>query len=363
MDYYGENSYFRFSAGCLESTCPERPSVSAAADAAACLASHFRRFSVGCDGFSHVHHLYALCSGISAAGRDVYVYENTDLPSFRFGFPLLSSDCGLFISENSTLRISVFGADRLPVSAELLAELMQNRNNDACAEKCGRITPAASFRSLYTANIREKLALPDEGLDAAVSCGTRSVRTLWEYIFTNENSNLVFQVSTDGQTVNAFSQKHGFIPAEKLLLAYAAMFPDAEGTPVPVYIHFAADVPGISISRLSPDELSALPQERIRHITDPLYLCAALASDRGRFSEILSQLPEMSSVRRDITVTFRDMKPFRRTVPCSGGVVRLTRSGRNRLSLIAQARSAETASELCTEWTSKLINTDIEELR
>lgn len=352
MYYSGENRYFRFTEGCCEAASAHEVTVSAAASLGNRLAAGFSRFSVGCDGFSHIHHLYALCSGISAAGRDVYVYENTNLPSFRFGFPLLSSDCGLFISGSSTLRISVFGGDRLPVSADVIAELMEAKDVPACG-KCGKIISAGSFRELYIANIRERIG---EGtvLNAAISCGTRSVRTLWEELFTENDSTLSFQVSADGQCVNAFSQSSGFIPSDKLVLAYAAVKNDTDGIPVPEDFHFQADEAGLRIKRTARSGLSELPAEKIRHLVDPLYMCAVLTSDRQRFEEAVSSLPQLGASRREIPMKFRDTQPFRQTVILPDGVIRLTRSGLNRLSLIAQARSAETASELCSEWCGRL---------
>ena len=352
MYYSGENRYFRFTEGCCEAISPHGIPVSAAVTLGSRLSSKFRRFSVGCDGFSHIHHLYALCSGISAAGRDVYIYENTDLPSFRFGFPLLSSDCGLFISESGTLRISVFGEDRMPVSADVIAELMKSGNIPA-GEKCGKIISSGSFRTLYIVNIRERIG---QGtiLNAGISCGTRSVRTLWEELFTENDGTLSFQVSSDGQCVNAFSQRSGFIPSDKLILAYAAVKADNEGLPVPIDMHFQADEAGLNIRRTEQSELKGLPSGSIRHLVDPLYMCAVLASDRQRFEETLSSLPQLSASRREIPMKFRGIKPFRQTVHCPGGVIKMTRSGLNRLSLIAQARSVEAASELCSEWCAKL---------
>ena len=352
MDYSGENRYFRFTDGCCEAISPQGVTVSAAVSLGSRLAAGFRRFSVACDGFTHIHHLYALCSGISAAGRDVYVYENSDLPSFRFGFPLLSSDCGLFISESGTLRISVFGADRLRVSADIIAELMK-ADEAPPALKNGKIIPAGSFRELYIANIREKLGKCHE-LNAGVSCGSRSVRTLWEEIFTQNDGRLVFQVSADGQSVNAYSQENGFIPSDKLILAYAAIMSDENGLPVPEGFHFQADEAGMRIKRSGRGELSGMPSEKIRHLYDPLYMCAVLASDRGRFENVVRTLPQLGSSRREIPMRFRNKQSFRQTVVLPDGVIRLIRSGPERISLIAQARSAETASELCSEWCGRL---------
>ena len=352
MDYSGENRFFRFSEGCCEAS-SGTVSVSAAADLGRRLAAHFRRFSAACDGFSHIHHLYALCSGISEAGRDVYIYENSDLPSFRFGFPLLSSDCGLFISGSSSLSVSVFGEDRMPVPADVIVELM-NGSSLPPAERCGKIITAGSFRELYIANIREKTGIGERAVPASVSCGARSVRSLWNELFTGEDDELVFQVSADGQTVNAFSHEAGFISTDKLRLAFAASGYAGDCACIPENLHFQAEQCGVRLKRIAPGGFSELPADRIRYLTDPLYMCVRLAADRTSFIRTVKKLPELADSRREIIVDLMDMRPYRRRIDCCDGIVRITRSGRNRLSLIAQACSAETAAELCAEWSGKI---------
>ena len=55
MGYIGENSYFSFRDGACEPL-PERGLASGdMAWLGKVLAGQFRRFSVGCDGFSHTH--------------------------------------------------------------------------------------------------------------------------------------------------------------------------------------------------------------------------------------------------------------------------------------------------------------------
>ena len=177
MGYSGENNCFRFSDGYCESLSGRVISASDAANFGGIIASNFRRFSVGCDSFSHVHHLHALCSGIAEAGKEVYIWENTDLPSFRFGYPVLSSDCGIFLSGSGCLKISIFNAEKMPLSGEIIAGIM-NSHTPRSSCKCGKIIPVSSFRDIYICNLKERL--PEHKLNAAVSCGTRSIRTLWE---------------------------------------------------------------------------------------------------------------------------------------------------------------------------------------
>lgn len=80
MSYLGENKYFSFRDGCCEVLPKVNISSTEAAELGRTIAGFFTRFSVGCSGFKRLLILYALCSGISECGKDVYVCENTDMP-------------------------------------------------------------------------------------------------------------------------------------------------------------------------------------------------------------------------------------------------------------------------------------------
>lgn len=345
MGYSGENNCFRFSDGCCESL-PGR--VISAADAASfgeTIALNFRRFSVGCDSFSHIHHLHALCSGISGTGKEVYILENTDLSSFRFGYPVLSSDCGIFLSGSGCLKISIYNADKMPLSGEIIAEIM-NSHTPRSSSKCGKIIPVSSFREIYICNLKERLT--EHKLNAAVSCGTRSIRTLWEEFFTNECDDLVFQVSTDGQNVNAYSATIGFIPMEKLQAAYSALFDNSESCSLPDNACVYAQ------NSISNSYDAFIP----RFITDPLYMCTKLVSERDRFLETLRFMPEVTTVKREIIVNFSDLLPLKKVYDSGNSKVFLDRSGKNRISMLIQSLSSETASELNDFWSHKLASAE-----
>lgn len=350
MDYSGENEMFRFSEGCCESLPKREISSHDAARLGSQLAVHFRRISAGCDSFSHMNLLYAVCSGISSAGKDVYVYENTDLPSFRFSYPLLSSDCGIFISGCGCVKLTIYDAERLPLSGEETARILSGKPSDA-AEKCGRIISVSSFRDIYICNLTDTLGGCELPIPAAVSCGSRSVRTLWESFFTGSDDRLVFQVSADGQKVNAYSPELGFISGEKLQLAYAANS-DEKSVVLPDSFHIDAELAGIQVKRVP--GFGCTQEKPPRFLVDPLYMCIQLASDRRKMLDTIRELPELASVRREITVDFSGLLPFYRIIAGNGHRIILSRSGRNRLALAVQAHSAETALEICGEWCDRI---------
>ncbi len=148
MSYIGENEHFSFRDG----SCEVLPNVSVssaeAAELGRTLSRFFSRFSVGCTGFERLPVMYALCSGISECGRDVYVCENTDMPSFRFGLTLLSAECGIFISESGGLKFTFFDRSGFVLSDKILEEIMRSSPAQA-SEHTGRINSVTSFRSIY----------------------------------------------------------------------------------------------------------------------------------------------------------------------------------------------------------------------
>ncbi|MDE6798198.1 MAG: hypothetical protein K2J36_09335 [Ruminococcus sp.] len=358
MSYSGENKYFSFRDGFCETLSGVTVGSSETALFGRTIAKFFRRFSIGCDCFRNMHILYALCSGISECGHDVYVCENTDLPSFRFGLSMLSADCGIFISGNESLKMSFFGADGFPVSSAILTKIMKATPAENTG-KSGKIMSCTSFREIYINNLADTFSDTGSSIPAGISCGNRSVRSLWLEFFSGEDDSLVFQVSDDGQRVNAYSTDAGFISHEKLILAYAVKL-SATGQAVylPENFHYSADI----LTENSQLEIKRFPTEKPvppeviqqRFLNDPLYMCIHLARNKPEFIRTVKSLPALASVRREIFIENPEDIPCGKTIEETDGRIIITRSGRNHITLLAQSHNAETASEICSDWCEKL---------
>lgn len=362
MAYTGENSIFSFRDGFCETLPGVSLTTSDAASLGRTLSGFFRRFSAAGGGFSNIHILYALCSGISECGKDVYVCENSDLPSFRFAFPLLSADCGIYITGGDCLRLSLYDENGSPMSSSKIKEIMSAVPSKP-EKKCGRMIQASAFREIYTRNIADSLGGLNEPIPAGVSCGSRSTRSLWLEFFSGEDDTLVFQVSDNGCRVNAYSTQYGFISYEKLVLSYVcSLLSCGQAVYLPDDFHYAADLISEDtgkIIRFPADERIPDEAARQRFLNDPLYMCTHLAAERKKFAEILEKLPQMASAKREISLDTADKLTFGKSISSHGGRIILTRSGRKRVTLLAQAYSAEAASELCSFWTDKLRRNDI----
>lgn len=364
MSYCGENKYFSFRDGVCESLPGTILTSSAASEFGRILSRFFGRFSAGCDGFGHNHILYAICCGISECGKDAYVSENTDLPSFLFGFPLLSSDCGIYVSgSGSSVKISIFGSNRFPVNSRTMSAVM-NAEPAQPAARSGKLISAGSFREIYLNNIAESLKNTSSAIPAGVSCGNRSVRSLWHEFFTGSDSEIVFQVSDDGRKVNAYSTKAGFISYEKLILTYICTFADKNQTVwLPESFHYGADIIEengiINIRRFEPEMNIPSEAENQRFLYDPLYMCTHLASDRQSFIRNVMLLPELAAYRREVVVSEQNDLHDKRQITEKDGKIIISKSGKNRVTLTVQSHSSETAAELCGQWTDKLKRNDI----
>ncbi len=359
MGYCGENKFFSFRDGYCE-TLPETMLTSAAAsEFGRILSQFFLRFSVGCDGFGYNHILYALCCGISEGGKDAYVCENTDLPSFLFGFPLISSDCGIYVSDTGgSVKISVFNGKRFPISNTLLTQILNSEPPEP-AKKSGKLISSGSFREIYINNIADSLDNTVSAISAGVSCGNRSTRSLWLEFFSGSDDNLVFQISDDGRKVNAYSSEFGFISYDKLVLAFAYLLANSgEAIFLPEDFHYGADSitadSNIEIIRFNPEENIPYKAAYQRFLWDPLYMCTHLASDLNMFLKIIRDIPSIVSVRREVTALFPEKIPEKRCIIEKDGRILISRSGKNRAFLTVQSLKAEIASEICGRWTDKI---------
>lgn len=356
MSYIGENEYMSFRDGCCEVLPRSEFGAAGAARFGKILAGLYKRFSIACNGFEHNHILYALSSGLAECGRDVYVCENTDMPSFRFGYPMLSADCGIYVSGD--LKLSVFGKNGFPVSDKELSMIM-NGSPAAAHDKKGRIYSATSFRAVYVSNVADSAENRELPIPAGISCGDRAVRLLWQEFFTGEDDELVFQVSDDGSRVNAYSTQAGFISYEKLILAYTAMLSEkGQAVYLPDSFHYAAELmeKGGSprVIRFPSDEEAPAEAVKQRFLADPLYMCVHLAKNRDSFIRRVKSLPQLACAKREVTVSNAGNIPVGKAFADRYGRVLLHRSGKNSVTLLSQADTMEAAAELCSLWTEKV---------
>lgn len=357
MGYIGENSKFSFRDGFCEPIAGTVITSSDIAEFGRALAGLFSHISIGCENEETLHMVYAMSSGIAECGSDVFLCKNTDLPSFRYGLTITASECGVYFS-GSLQKLSFFYENGFPLSDVHLEKIM-NAEPSSTAIKCGKITMFDSLRQIYLNNIRDSLCKNKFPIKAGISCGSKIIRNLWREFFTGEDDSLIFQISDDGQKVNAYNTELGFISHEKLILAYALInMKSGEELWLPNGFHYAAKEI-CSESNIIVNEYNSqnsIPTEAVlqRFMKDPLFMCIALTSERNILLETLRKLPGFASAKREIILNLSLYEPFSKTISYPEGKVNITKSGKNRVALIAQAYDSETAAELCSICQEKL---------
>lgn len=357
MGYSGENNRFSF----RDNFCEPLPEIALTSEDAAALgrnaAVHFKKIFVGSDCESLRHLLYAVVSGISAARGTAVLCENTDLQSFKYGLSLVNPDCGIFISGRSTPKFSFFRREGFPLNLREIPDIMNNAPTEKSQES-GKIIPVISVRDLYTENLKECITgkLPEIN----ISCGNKNIRSLWNNFFgSGYDNDFSLQISDNGQAVNAYSSSHGLISHEKLQLAYSIML-WKRGCIVylPDNFHYSAEEiaeqNGFSLKYFNHRLVPPADAAKQRFLHDALYMCIRLFSDSEEFCSIMREIPDISSVKREIPFSDSGLFSEEKIIASENGRILISENGKNRISLLVQSNCIETASELSAIWNDKL---------
>lgn len=349
MSYIGENSGFSF----IDNFCePLSDDITSAFILGRTTAYLYKKIAVCCDESESRKMFYAVCTGISDGGSDVFMCEESILPAFRHIISIISADCGIYVSKKGK-KISFFDKSGFPLCRENMIHLMSTEKQKI-PEKCGEISEFSSVLRLYSDSISDELKNVKIPLNAKVNCGNKKIRSLWEKFFDSDDDEFIFQVSDDGSRVNAYGMECGFISYERLILSYAAI--QGEDIYIPDTFHYAADNIagnfGFMMKRyVSENGISGVNQ---RFLRDSLFLCTQLLSDMRKFYGVIRRIPAFSSAVRETGVDVPENFPVKRIINEKNGRVILYRSGRNRIGITAQAYESETAAELCAVWEEKL---------
>jgi len=359
MSYLGENNLFSFRDNFCEPIAGKSLNSASAAQFGRTMASEFNSAAIGCADEKLKPLIFAVCSGIAECGGSVYMCENIDMPSFRHGFPLTGAKCGIYISGADEPHFSFFNHNGFPVSSDKMKSIMQSEITFRKSVQSGKITSISSFHEIYTSFLREN-TLPDLlPVNAGISCGNRYVRRLWQEFFTDSDDTLIFQVSDNGDHVNAYSSGLGFISYDRLILAYCIMlWKNGQAVYLPEHFHYAADETaqkyGYELIRFDADKKYPDEAGKQRFLKDALFMCIKLSADRNKFTELIKETPSFASSVRQIPFDSPENFNFGKSIIEPSGRVIITASGKNRLSLVAQSYDAETAAELCSFWDNKL---------
>lgn len=347
MSYYGEKGKFSFRDNFCEET--EKAGIGELADFGELLGKIFRRIAVGTERESLRAELYTLAGGIARGGCDVFMMNDT-VPVFRYGIRSAECDCGVYLCGDEKLRMIFFDSFGINMPSVIMEKIYSASPEDNRSES-GRISVLSHIRELYINSLRDIVSDKFKG-NAVISCGNRRISDMWRIFFSSDKGDVIFQVSEDGSRVNCYGTDFGFIAYERLVLAYAlSLWEKGECVVLPEGFHYAGEELAKKINARCIYQNVSNHAEifKQRFTFDSLFLCIGLLNCGKSISDMVKKLPEFYTARREIATDF-SMRSPERTIRTPEGKIKLSRSGKNRLTLIVQTMNMETSAELCGKW-------------
>lgn len=347
MSYYGEKGKFSFRDNFCEET--DIPEIGELAEFGKLLGSLFRRIAVGTDGNSRNPELYVIAGGIAKSGSDVFVMNDV-MPVFRYGIKLAECECGVYLCGKEKLRLIFFDRFGINMPESTMQKIYSHKSAEKL-NKSGKITCLDHIDGLYINSVKDTIPEKFRG-NAVVSCGNRRISDIWRNFFSSETGDIIFQVSEDGTRVNCYSTDFGFISYERLILAYSlVLWKRGEKVILPADFHYAGEELAKSINAgYAYRNISNHSEVYKQKFTfDSLFLCTGLMNCGQSIYDAIRKIPPFYTAKREINADFSMREP-ERTILTTDGKIKLSKSGKNRITLTVQSMNMEISAELCGKW-------------
>ena len=302
--------------------------------------------AIGYSSETHKSCAYSISVGVAEHGNNALILEDCALPAFLYTSKKLNVKAGIYIKRVNPLVIMLFDSFGIPLNTDFLLHASNCRTGE------GNISTFNQADLFYLSNLKS-IAGNDFSADASISCGNNKIRNIWRKFFNDKSDSLSLQISNDGFCVNAYSNQIGFISHEKLMLAYSVCLMKNNIPPIlPDYVHFIADELADKFnSRVIRYSQSCSEKISDQLFTcDPLFLCIMLMSQKKDFISLCKEIPDFYTAKREEASSDCAEK----SIFGINGKITVTHSGKNRITIAAQAYNAETASELCGDYISNL---------
>lgn len=349
MSYYGEKGRFSFRDNFCEET--DMILMNELADFGELVGSLFKRIAIGTDSDLKMPEISVFSGGAAKGGADIFIIKEP-LPVFKYGISLSECECGIYLCGEEKLKIFFFDKYGINMSENIMSKIYNyNRDTEKIFCNSGRIINLDYINQLYINSLRDIINDKFNG-DAVISCGNRKLSDIWRTFFSSEKGDVIFQLSEDGSRVNCYSTNAGFISYERLILAYALMmWENGKKVILPKGFHYAAEEIAEDINAVFEysDESNQSEIYRQRFTLDSLYLCISLMNSGKSISEIIKKIPKFYTARRELVTDF-SFHDEERTIFVPEARIKLSRSGKNRLTLTVQSMNMETSAELCGKW-------------
>ncbi len=339
-----------------------------ALSAGAALIAVGERIAVGYAAKDWEHLAAAAAAGAASQGAQVWQMGHCALPQLLHAAKAVQCDAVLWVQGDSVPQLRAVCADGLPLSdvqRRRVRQAMESRLSTRIVP-CGKLLDAHALSALWETECRSIFHNPEYTVE--ICCGDPLLREAAQRIFGGGTGmRLVLNLSEDGTQASLFSQESGMLRHEQLLLLSLLSFRERGGAlALPADFHpaaeeFAARVGGrilrLFTSKVSPSAAKLYAEQGV--CTDGVLLFAhilhIMEQRRMRPVQLAELLPKMYTARREISTSLspQAVEKLRRSNPDSCVRIELP-DYRGRLRMLAHARSAEAAAELCGFWEQKL---------
>lgn len=277
-------------------------------------------------------------------------------------------DALLWVQGDGVIRLHPYGKYGLSpddLQNQRLSQALETKLSTRIVP-CGKRHNARPFLALWEDSVRR--ILPEEHAAVEICCGDPALRKTAESLFSGGiGERIVLNLSEDGTTCTAFSQKSGMVRHEQLLLLSLLSFRENhEALAIPAQFHPAAEEfaawCGGRIVRMHTPSVSPMAAETFAQqgvCMDGILLFShilrILEMRHISLASAVKLLPDFCTMRTEVStvLTRQTVENLRRRNPDRSIRIGLPdRFGRVRLT--AYANSMEAAAELCGFWERRL---------
>lgn len=324
----------------------------------------------------------ALCTGISAAGGEAWLFGASSEPALCFCTEKSGLDACCYIDAGVTAKIRLFSGDGLPLSRreeKLVEQGLQGACPTAAFNRFGKVKDVSAMTEMYGNSLEKAAPQKLTEIRAVLNTSGKTVSEVCEKILTKINSRdgspVVFHINSNGRGVSAYTEETGYVFEEKLVMICCKnLFEQGVDVALPVDFPKAAEKlaekQGRSVHRYSlcPSDKSdftarrlALETPFVRDGAMLMFEVLSVLESRGiSLAEAVKELPESAVCTRFVPIGKHPLKLLEKITAqkrASGDGITLEnekgqvfiRPVKTEKGVLMQAESfsMETASELC----------------
>ncbi len=201
------------------------PQLAAAIGSAA--ASLGSRIIFGCRNSSAANALaMAFSSGVMSSGSEAWFLGEVTEPELTHCIRLCGGSAGCYIEAGINAKFRFFSRDGLPASAaeERIIESALNKNGyrRSSYSRFGNMRYCPEIKTLYFDSLIDEMPAHLNGIKAVINAPSKRITEMCGTLLNNINDKngtpVVFHISSDGTKLSAYTEKTGYVFADKLTL-------------------------------------------------------------------------------------------------------------------------------------------------